>query len=297
MGSEEITMDSPLVSVIIPNYNYATYVGEAIDSVLAQDYPRVEIIVVDDGSSDDSRFVIESYGGSVKGIFQQNQGVSATRNTGIAASCGEFVAFLDADDVWMPTKLSRQMERFGESAVGMVHAGVTEIDDSGTVIGENLAGREGRVSNDILALLPVILGGGSGVVVRRRILEEIGGFDTRLSTSADWELYYRIATKCEVAFIREPLVRYRVHGTNMHNNVEAMEHDLQIGFAKAFADKSAAAQAIKAEAIGRFHTILAGSYFHQARYLKFLSHALATIWHTPSNVGHFLARKAKLAKQ
>ena len=291
-----MSTDSPLVSVIIPNYNYAPYVGEAIDSVRAQDYPNVEIIVVDDGSSDDSRAVIESYGEKVEGIFQPNQGVSATRNNGVAACHGEFVAFLDADDAWMPTKLSRQIERFGNADVGLVHVGVSHVDGSGKVISENLEGKEGHVANDLLLLMPVILGGGSGVAIRRRIFDEVGGFDTRLSTSADWELYYRIAARCEVAFVPEALVRYRFHGSNMHNNIAAMEHDVRIGFAKAFADKSADVQAIKSEAIGSFHTMLAGSYFHQAKYIKFLNHAIASIWHRPSNVGNFFARKAKFAK-
>jgi len=290
-------MDSPLVSVIIPNYNYASYVGEAIDSVLEQDYPNVEIIIVDDGSSDDSRAVIDCYGKKVQGIFQQNQGVSATRNNGVAASKGEFVAFLDADDVWMPAKLSRQMERFADANIGMVHVGVAEIDGSGAIVGESLLGREGKVAHDLLMLRPVILGGGRVVMNNRRIFDEVGGFDTRLSTSADWELYYRIATRCQVAFVPEALVRYRVHGTNMHNNIEAMEHDVRIGFEKAFADGTSNVEAIRSEAVGNFHTMLAGSYFHQAKYVKFINHAFASIWHKPSNVGHFFARKAKLVEQ
>ena len=287
----------PLVSVIIPNYNYASYVREAIDSVLAQDYPSVEVIVVDDGSSDDSRAVIESYGDKVRAIFQQNQGVCATRNNGVKVSRGEFVAFLDADDAWMPSKISRQMERFANPDVGLVHVGVSHIDGAGKVIREDVEGKEGRVASDLLLLKPVILGGGSGVVIRRHIFDAVGGFDTRLSTSADWELYYRIATRCEVAFVPEALVRYRVHGSNMHNNIAAMEHDVRIGFEKAFADGSPDVQAIKREAIGSFHTMLAGSYFHQAEYGKFLSHAIASVWNKPSNIGNFFARKTKLAKQ
>lgn len=292
-----MSMDSPLVSVIIPNYNYASYVGEAINSVLAQDYANVEIIVVDDGSSDDSRAVIEGFGEKVTAIFQQNQGVAATRNNGVAVAKGEFIAFLDADDAWLPTKLSRQMERFANPEVGLVHVGVAHIDGAGRVTSENLAGREGRVARNLLLLEPVILGGGSGVVIRRDLFDKVGGFDTRLSTSADWELYYRIAAASEVAFVAEPLVRYRVHGSNMHNNIEAMEHDVRIGFDKAFASDSADVQAIRGEAVGGFHTMLAGSYFHQANYAKFISHAIASVWHKPSNIGYFFARKAKLAPQ
>src|SRR5438045_4325502 len=98
-------MQKGLVSVVIPNYNYARYVGDAVDSVLGQTYADLEVIVVDDGSTDASRDVLLSYGDSVKTISQQNQGVSAARNNGVAASRGEFVAFLDADDLWLPEKV------------------------------------------------------------------------------------------------------------------------------------------------------------------------------------------------
>src|SRR5438309_4900890 len=101
--------DCPLVSVVVPNYNYGRYVREAVDSVLGQTYPAVEVIVVDDGSSDDSLSVLQSYGSKIKLVVQPNGGVHKARNRGIEESKGEFVAFLDADDVWEPTKLERQV--------------------------------------------------------------------------------------------------------------------------------------------------------------------------------------------
>src|SRR4051795_3380132 len=109
--------DFPLVSVVIPNYNYGRYVRQAVDSVLAQTYPSVEIIVVDDGSSDDSVALLQSYGSSIKLVAQSNGGVHKARNRGIEESKGEFVAFLDADDWWEPTKLARQMELFADPRV------------------------------------------------------------------------------------------------------------------------------------------------------------------------------------
>ena len=104
-----MSMNLPMVSVIIPNYNYADYIGLAIDSVLAQTYPNVEIVVVDDGSKDDSIEILAAYDGRIKLILQQNQGVSVARNTGAANSSGELLAFLDADDVWRPEKLEKQV--------------------------------------------------------------------------------------------------------------------------------------------------------------------------------------------
>ena len=96
-------MKEPLVSVVIPNYNYGQYLRQAIDSVLAQTYPAIEIIVVDDGSQDKSEAIVRSYGERVRLIAQRNQGVSVARNRGVQESAGEFVAFLDADDAWYAT--------------------------------------------------------------------------------------------------------------------------------------------------------------------------------------------------
>src|SRR5690242_14754403 len=102
-------MTSPLVSVVIPAYNYGRFVGEAVDSVLAQSYPHVETIVVDDGSQDDTRERLAHYGNRIRYIYQQNQGLPAARNTGIRHSSGELIAFLDADDTWHPRKLEIQV--------------------------------------------------------------------------------------------------------------------------------------------------------------------------------------------
>src|SRR5437763_447547 len=100
------------VSVIIPAYNFARYVPEAIDSVLAQTYAPFEVIVVDDGSTDDTPKVLAAYGNRIRAIRQVNQGVAAARNTGLAAAGGEYVAFIDSDDTWEPRKLQLQMDRF-----------------------------------------------------------------------------------------------------------------------------------------------------------------------------------------
>src|SRR5688500_3318505 len=100
------------VSVIIPNHNYVHYLREAIDGVINQTYPDIEIIVVDDGSTDGSREILKSYGERIVSICQNNQGVSAARNNGVRSSRGQYVAFLDADDSWLPEKIEREVEQF-----------------------------------------------------------------------------------------------------------------------------------------------------------------------------------------
>src|SRR5437773_9320352 len=137
-------MRKATVSVVIPNYNYAHFLREAIDSALAQTYKDIEVIVVDDGSTDASADVIASYDSRIHPVFSQNQGVAAARNRGVAESTGEYIAFLDADDAWLPTKIEKQVERFAaDTALGLVHVGVEDIDGEGNPLLNRTVGLEG----------------------------------------------------------------------------------------------------------------------------------------------------------
>jgi glycosyltransferase involved in cell wall biosynthesis len=123
MSSDELSAE-PLVSVVIAAYNGAQYLPEAIDSALAQTYPKVEVIVVDDGSTDSTAEVVGAYGARVRYLYQQNAGTAAARNTGIQSAQGELIALLDQDDRWLPEKLARQVPLFfDEPRVGLVHSG------------------------------------------------------------------------------------------------------------------------------------------------------------------------------
>lgn len=278
------------VSVIIPNYNYAHYLPECIDSVLAQTYPEIEVIVVDDGSSDGSREVLEGYDQQITRLYQKNQGVSAARNNGFKASTGEFVAFLDADDAWLPKKVEKQVERFERDPdLGLVHVGVAEIDSEGKVLVERLEGVEGAVSTILLQLKREgVLGGGSGSMVPRSVLDELGGFDTRLSTSADWDLFYRISERWPVGFVPEVLLRYRVHNSNMHGNVAVLERDMKLAFEKAFTHPKVEIASVRRLAYGSLYQILAGSYFRSGNYSAFVLNSLKSLYFHPPNIRHFL---------
>lgn len=287
-------MKTGLVTVVIPNYNYAGYVGEAIESALNQTYPNVEVIVVDDGSRDGSRSIIESFGDRTRSIFQQNAGVSAARNTGAAAGHGEFLAFLDADDVWMPQKLEKQVAAFRERPeIGLVHVAVEEIDGEGKKVGGRFVGGDGNeVWKDLLLFTGKgVLGGGSGAMIARRVFEEIGGFDERLSTSADWDLYYRISRRFEVGFVSETLLRYRVHSSNMHANIGVMERDMLLAFEKAFAGADAEAHRIKRPAFANLYQNLAGSYYRAGKMAGFIKYSLRSLTLRPANIAHFLPLK------
>lgn len=278
------------VSVVIPAYNLARYLPQAIDGVLAQSRPAGEIIVVDDGSSDETPELLRSYGERIRVLRQQNRGLSTARNAGAAAARGDLLAFLDADDVWLPRKVEKQIARFeGDGEIGLAHCGVEEIDGAGNVIGRRLDGLEGWVSEVMLLFeRGVILGGGSGCMMLRSLFEEVGGCDPRLSTSADWDLYYRIARLRRVAFVAEPLVRYRFHGGNMHANIGAMEHDMLIAYRGAFATGGARLRGIRRRCYGNLHAVLAGSYFGAGQYGSFLRNAATTLWFRPANVPRFL---------
>lgn len=279
-------MNLPKVSVIIPNYNYAKYIAKTIDSVLAQTYENIEIIVVDDGSKDKSIEVLKKYGEKITIIEQKNQGVSLARNNGAEKSTGEYIAFLDADDIWLPEKLERQMQKFFEDEeIGLVHCSMTYIDPNDEVCGQINEGMEGNVAHEFLRFTKgVVIGAGSTGIVPRKVFEEIGGFDHRLSTAADWDFSYRIATKYKIGFIRQPLVLYRLHNSNMHSNIKLMEHDMMLGFEKAFANGTSID---KNECYGNLHKTLAGSYFYAKQYSAFIRHTIKSIWNKPSNLGYF----------
>jgi len=280
-------MQKGLVSVVIPNYNYAHYLREAVDSVLAQTYPDIEIIAVDDGSTDGSREVIQSYGQRITAVLQQNQGVAAARNNGVAIGKGEFVAFLDADDAWMPEKIERQISAFSQDEnLGLVHVAVEEINERGDAIRTVTCGLEGNVSSDLLRFdRAVILGGGSGLMVTRAVFDEVGGFDEELSTSADWDLFYRISSRYSVGFVSETLLRYRIHSSNMHGNITRMEAEMLRGFEKAFAAKP---DADAGECYANLYRTLAGSYFYAGRYADFARTTAKSIGHRPANIAYFL---------
>lgn len=265
----------PLVSVVIPNFNYGQYLGQAIESVLAQGYRPLDVVVVDDGSTDHSRDVLRRYEGRLRVIGQPRQGVSVARNRGVRESRGELVAFLDADDVWLPGKLERQVERLRvEPALGLVHCAAQLIDAAGRILSEVTEGVAGWVTADLLQFRRSgVVTGGSGSVLPRAVFEETGGFDPRLSTSADWDFFYRVGRHRPFGFIAEPLVQMRIHQANMRSNIRAMEHDMLLAFEKAFQDPALEIRRLRRKAYGRLHMVLAGSFFRAGRWERGVAYA------------------------
>jgi len=217
--------DSPLVSVIVATYNCGAFVGEAIQSALGQTYSPVEVIVVDDGSTDNTAEVLDAFGKAITVIQQDNAGASAARNAAIREARGEFVAVLDADDVWLPDKLDVQMPLFGlEPQIDLVFAKGTVMDETGQYLSRVCpeafpAEVELRRLMDggyvlegdwFTGLARVNFIGHSSIVARLSAVRAVGGYDEDLSNAEDYHLYCRLAARgCKIGFLDRVVCRFR----------------------------------------------------------------------------------------
>lgn len=208
-------MISPLVSVIIPTYNRAETVRRSIDSALEQTYRPIEVIVVDDGSIDATREVLESYGQRIHPVYQENGGPSVARNTGAAAANGEFIAFLDSDDVWKPAKLARQVHLMlegGECVPCCIsNAEIVCEEQSATTTTFDISGvmtnlQEGFWLNPAPILATRFILFNQVVMIRREAFCKVGGFKPELRLLEDYDLAFRLARLGPWGFIAEPLV-------------------------------------------------------------------------------------------
>ena len=208
----------PKVSVITAAYNHVQFVRQSVESVLNQTYRDFEHIVVDDGSSDGTSDVLKSFGDRINYIRQENKGVASARNHGIRKSSGDYIAILDSDDAWMPHKLERQMPIFEERPeTAVVYSQACIIDAAGKMRNsDDLLGEPLNPETAFADLLrhdpiPVLT-----AVVKRKCIDELGGFTESLTAISDWDLWVRISARWPIAFIREPLALYRIHGRNSY---------------------------------------------------------------------------------
>ena len=208
--------NSPLVSVVIPTFNQAAMLVEAIESVLAQTYRNFEIIVIDDGSTDDTATKLAPYIDRklIRYFFQQNKRQAAAKNLGISEAHGTLIAFLDHDDLWTPDKLARQVPLFANERVGIVYCGAKETDLQGTTLWEK--GIEKYCRGEIFErLLFDHFITNSSVVVRKACLDHVGLFREDLYGVDDIHLWLRICHDYEADFIEDILVACRNHGMHM----------------------------------------------------------------------------------
>lgn len=278
------------VSVVIPVFNGNATVAAAIESVRRQTYPIQEIIVVDDGSTDDTGSVVRAFGDAVRYVRQANQGVGAARNRGVAEAVGEYVAFLDADDLWLPAKLARQAAVLAaEPEVDGVQCSAYLVDDHLRVIGARRCTPDRDSCLDYLLFrnLPSV---GSSAVIRRAGLEAVGGFATDLAAIEDWDLACRLARHGRLRSVPDFLVLYRQHARNRSRNLETHIEAGSRLLRRFFADPTLGAELRRHEVRvwARFYAMLSGGYLLYGR----PGHALAWAWRavrTSPGVSGYLA--------
>lgn len=211
-------MTDPLVSIIIPTFNNAEFITQAIESVLNQTYQGFEIIVIDDGSTDQTENILSKFGDRITYIKQNNRGPSSARNAGIKKSSGKYIAFLDSDDLFLPNKLSIQINFLVKHPeIDLVYSNGFRfrLDEYGNEVSRKLSETGELIKGDInnsnfqYKLMEKNIFPVHASLVKRECLEIIGGFDETLTACEDWDLWYRIAEKYNIAYLDEFLIKYR----------------------------------------------------------------------------------------
>jgi glycosyltransferase involved in cell wall biosynthesis len=259
----------PEVSVVIPSYNSAKYLRDAVDSVLKQTFRDFEVVVVDDGSTDDTEAVVRCYGERVQYIRQRNSGVAAARNRGIQESRGRYVAFLDADDTWHQDKLQAQVTALLRNRRHLAcYTAFTVVNSELTPLCITRNKRQGKTLEDLL-LRGNVVGSICTLLCERSLFDTAGSFDPSLSQCADWDMWVRMAALTEFLYLDSSLATYRQHSTNMSRDASLLERDSLRVLAKGF-DMPCLDDSLRTRrraAFARNYMVLAGTYFHAGCYV------------------------------
>lgn len=214
----------PIISVVVPVYNGATTVKETIESVLQQTYQNFEIIVINDGSQDDTLAIVNSIQDHrIKVFSYPNAGLSASRNRGFARACGEFIAFLDADDLWIKDKLEAQLTALQQNPnAAVAYSWTDHIDEQGQFLRPaSYTSYQGNIYARLL--VGNFLACGSNILIRTQVLHQVGGFDESLNSAEDWDMWLRLAACYEFVVVSRPQVLYRISPYSMSANISKME--------------------------------------------------------------------------
>ena len=249
----------PKISVMIPVYNSARFLQEAIESVLAQTYKDYEIIVIDDGSTDNTKEVLAPYCDRIRYIYQQNQGASSARNKGIRYSQGEYIAFLDADDIWLPEKLHIQVDYLDNNQeIALIYSWALWVDVNGRPLNKRNRSNRSLPTGDIFNILFVRnFITPSSVMIRKRMLDTVGLFDESLTHAEDHELWLRIAREFKGFGINKYLCKYRdtpqsLSKRNMENAFKCRRGVIEKYYKLSHDLGRPISQALYKRAIGRF---------------------------------------------
>lgn len=273
-----MTAERELVSVVIPCYNYGRFVAEAIECALNQTWQPLEVIVVDDGSTDDTRQRLAPYLDRIRYVYQDNKGLSAARNTGIRHARGDWVALLDADDLWHPCKTERQLGVAGiDASVGLV--GSPTCSEMPAELPDAPATREIGV-HDFFFGVPVT---GSSTLIRRNAFDLVGGFDETLTSVEDRDMWLRLAVAVRALQVSTPCWRYRDHSGQMSRNAQRMFANYLRVLTGFFVANPQYARD-RRSAFAYMHLDAAHCFFDEGKRSQALGHLLASWWYRPWSV-------------
>lgn len=220
-----------LVSVVIAAYNAEAFISDTLKSILTQTYRNFEVIVVDDGSRDRTAEIVRSFAeidDRIQLIQQSNSGVAASRNLAIQRSSGEYIAPIDADDIWYSERLEKHVRclESSDESVGLVYSWSMYLNESGGIKGYSPFGQLGAVEGNVLAILVFynFLDNASTAMFRRSCIDQVGNYNTELTTCEDWDLYLRIAEQYRFAIVPEYLIGYRQYSSSMSTKCTTMAH-------------------------------------------------------------------------
>jgi glycosyltransferase involved in cell wall biosynthesis len=219
---------SPLVSVVIPTYNQAAFLRDCIDSVLGQSYPAIELVVVDDGSTDGTRDVLASYRERIVTFSQENHGAAHALNAGIRASRGDYVCWLSSDDAFTPDKIATQVAAFlADPSLGLSFMGFDTVDADGTFKADrsDIRWRHPDLFVSVFWANPI---NGSTVMMPRRVIDEIGPFDETLRADVDAEMWFRVLARYHAAHVPGIHLHYRVHANALSADTTLMRRSKTI---------------------------------------------------------------------
>jgi glycosyltransferase involved in cell wall biosynthesis len=283
-------MKDTLVSVIIPAYKAGQYIKETIQGVLDQTHTNFELIIIDDGSPDNQADVIAPIAASdprIQYIKQKNGGVSSARNHGYRLSKGSFLAFLDADDIWLPNNLELKLAKFSsDTALGLIHSDMAIMDGNSKLTGETKSGKEGHILDDLLSWNGTCVPTPSSILVKREVVEKVGNFDLKLSNAADQEFFFRVAKAYKIGRVPAITWWYRVHDNQMHSNIPVMEKDALLAYQRAEEHGLFKSKSFRNECFANMYLIMGASWWGDGQNkLKGLQYIFKAILIYPSTIG------------
>ncbi len=257
-------MSEPLVSIIIPAYNSEAYISQTIESVMGQTYKNWELLIIDDGSTDKTSEVIKTFlqEKKIRYIHQSNAGVSAARNRGIEHAGGDYIAFLDSDDFWLPENLSKKVAVLNDTSIDWTFSNIFHADESLHITGMAPRGSDVSILDQCLLWKTApVPNPCSNVLAKRKCFLQGLRFDTRFSTAADQDFIFYLAKDFSGKLIHDNLLIYRVLPNSMSRNLMALERDHLAVYKKASNNKIFRSFAFKQRCFSNVYFMLAGNWW------------------------------------